>query len=465
MLQSRRTFMSQMGRGAAGATVYPLSREFAFGTPLRRRLQLKVTNPQAVVADGQLKGCEFPPSVVTAGGRRYVFMSTGLAYAHRVESDFHLIGDTRKMDGTEPVYTIGGFDYELRRGLRPLNSSYRREDFYWKKTYCGTFNVDVMPPDSANPEWIFSINHNENKNERFTWPFGTFYVHNSINLNDPAGPKTSSGPTPTGYADYQPGYFGFVSMSYAPLTEDTRFGMILNKHDMGPILWPWSGFLTEDGKGKHPRYKNPHPHPSSLLAEDPKDGKKYLYIFQIESAVSSDGDRMIMASRAPIASRAMPGSFLNFYRGDYTEPSLPKNMKEDIALLLTRPGGRCDPIHPSLDGTHERMNRFFVARLKRSGLFLSVETYSIQEGNESYVETALRLSEDLRNWTGRFVVPNTRVSSRQRRSETPPFYMSYPKFLSADGFSHYEIDESERFYIIATKPHALVYRELTIEIA
>jgi hypothetical protein len=321
-----------------------------------------------------------------------------------------------------------------------------------------------MPADGNHGEWVFSVNHNENKNERFLWPFGTLYVHNSINLNDPAGPETSSGPNPTGYRDYQPGYFGFVSMSYAPLTPETRHGMILNKHDMGPILWPWSGFLTKDGKDKHPQYNNPHPHPSSLIAEDPKDGKKYIYVFQIESSTKPDGDRMIMAARAPIESRARPGSFLNLYRGEYTEPALPKNMKEDIAVLLTRPGGRCDPIHPSLDGTHERINRFFAARLMRSGLFLSVESYSLEEGGERYMETALRLSEDLRTWSDRFVVPNTRVSSRQRRSETPPFYLSYPKFLSGDGSSHYEIDESEPFYIIATKPHALVYRELSIEL-
>ena len=56
------------------------------------------------------------------------------------------------------------------------------------------------------------------------------------------------------------------------------------------------------------------------------------------------------------------------------------------------------------------------------------------------------------------------LSSRQKRSKTPPFAMYYPKFLSADGSTHYEIDESEPFYVIATKPHEMVYRELAIEI-
>jgi hypothetical protein len=464
MSHSRRFFVSKVGSGLAAATIGSVASRAGYGRPLRKELKLRITNPDAVVKGPKVKGCEFPPNVVTAGGRRFVFMSGGLSYVYEVAPDMHILQQPQRITASEKVYSIGGFDYELRTGIRKLTTEYSRQDFYWKKTYCGTFNVDLLPGDAKEGEWVFSVNHNENKNERFNWQYGTFYVHNSINLNDPAGPNTSSGPTPTGYRDYQPGYFGFVSMSYAPLTADTRYGMILNKYDMGPILWPWSGFLSKDGKDKHPGYKNPHPHPSSLIAEDPKDGKKYIYVFQIESSTKPNGDRMIMAARSPIESRAMPGSFLNFYRGEYTEPSLPQNMKEDIAVLLTRPGGRCDPVHPSLDGTHEGINRFFAARLKQSGLFLSVETYSFQERGERYMETALRLSEDLRSWTDRFVVPNTKVSSRQRRSETPPFYMAYPKFLSADGSSHYEIDESKPFYIIATKPHALVYRELSIDV-
>ena len=53
---------------------------------------------------------------------------------------------------------------------------------------------------------------------------------------------------------------------------------------------------------------------------------------------------------------------------------------------------------------------------------------------------------------------------RKRDRDSKPFCLTYPKFLSADGASHYEIDESEPFYIIGTKPHALVYRELEIVI-
>ncbi|MCW5979504.1 MAG: twin-arginine translocation signal domain-containing protein [Bryobacteraceae bacterium] len=455
MNPSRRNFLA--GAGAAGVA----TASKGYGAPLRNVLALKVTNPDAPALDPKVRGCEFPPNIVTVAGRRHVFMSGGMSYAYTVERDFHLLKEPNRMFETERLYAIGGFDYEMIRGVRAFNCDYDPQKFYWKKTYCGTFNVDVLPYDGRE-QWVFSINHCENKNERFVRPFGTFYVHNSINRNDPSGPDTSSGPTPTGYRDYQPGYFGFVSMSYAPVTAETKWGVDLQQHDMGAILWPRTPFLTTDGKTKNPLYKNPHPHPSSLVAEDPRDGKKYIYVWAIETPAREDASNMIIAARSPVEARGMPGSFLNFYRGDYTEPSLPKNMNQDIAVLATLPGGPSEAIHPTCEG---RMNRFFVAQLKRSGLFLSIESYSVTEGQERYLESALRLSQDLRTWTERFVLPNSRVSSRQIHSPTPPFGLYYPKFLSADGSSHYLIDESEPFYIIATKPHALVYRELSIKIA
>jgi hypothetical protein len=461
MSTSRRKFLAgstAAGAALAGITTAPAT---GYGAPLRRVLKLKVTNPDAPVADLRIRGCEFPPNVVTVAGRRHVFMSGGLSYAYTVAKDFHLIHEPGRMFESERLYAIGGFDYEMTNGMRAFNTKYDPQKFYWKKTYCGTFNVDVLPYDGRE-QWVFSINHCENKNERFVRPFGTFYVHNSINRNDPSGPETSSGSTPpAAYRDYQPGYFGFVSMSYAPVTAETKWGVELEKNDMGAILWPRSGFLTPDGKAKHPKYRNPHPHPSSLVAEDPKDGKKYVYVWELVTAEREDASTMVAAARSPVEARALPGSFRNYWRGDYTEPSLPKNMSEDIAILATRPGGNAEAIHPTAEG---RMNRFFVARLKRSGLFLSIESYSGGEGTDRYMESALRLSEDLRTWTDRFVLPNSRVSSRQIQSPTPPFGLYYPKFLSADGSSHYELDESAPFYLIATKPHALICRELSIEI-
>ena len=166
MQDSRRSFVSKLGSEVAAATVS------GYGLPLRRELKLRITNADAVVEDPRVKGCEFPPSVVTAGGRRFVFMSTGRAFVHEVDSALHILKEPRKITASERVYSIGGFDYELRNGHRTLATEYRREDVYWKKTYCGTFNVDVMPADARHSEWVFSINHNERRTNASTGSSG-----------------------------------------------------------------------------------------------------------------------------------------------------------------------------------------------------------------------------------------------------------------------------------------------------
>lgn len=38
------------------------------------------------------------------------------------------------------------------------------------------------------------------------------------------------------------------------------------------------------------------------------------------------------------------------------------------------------------------------------------------------------------------------------------------QFLGRDGATHAEIDESQPFFVIASKPHTLVWREARIEI-
>jgi hypothetical protein len=463
---SRRDFVKKSAKLAAGAAIVGslTGTGEGHGGPLKKRLRLKINNPDSPVIDPEMRvprfnyflSNEFPPSVVTAGGRRHIFISTGRAIAVRIPLDTHILKDPDCAIKSPSMFSIAGFDAEVAMGRVPFNGDYDRQTTYWRKNYCGTFNVDVMKADANHPEWVYAINHCENKNEVQRRKWGMLYYHNSINLNDPSGPGRSSGMKDGYYRGHQPSFFGLVSMSYAPVKAYTKWGVEQYKHDMGPIIWPQTAFMSPDGKTVAPGYKHAHSHPSSLIAEDPKDGKTYLYVWANLSSTREDKRNMVGAARSPIEARGLPGSYLNFYRGGYTEPSLPENMSEDIDLLVTRRGGKADVIHPEL----YNINRFFVARLKRSGLFLSVESYS--EGND--LVTALRLSEDLYSWTDRIEIPNSRVDRRKEVRLKPPYCMYYPKFLSRDGSSHYEMDESEPFYIIATKYHYLVYRELSIDI-
>lgn len=459
---SRRRWLNQ-SLHAAGAATLATEGGRGYGAPLSRKLSLKIRNPEAAVLDAKMPtpkgtGNEFPPSVVTAAGRRWLFIGNNHSVAVPIPVDGHILKDPSLAVQQPPIYSIGGVVHEIRLGRLPFLYNIP-DDVFWRHTYCGAFNVDVMPEGNGHTEWIFSINHCENKNLSWRTKYTKIFTTNSINPADEATATTTSGNFTGRFRDYQPAYFGLVSMSYAPIAPETKYGAELFHHDMGPVTWPQTGFMTPDGKLKAPGYNNPHPHPSSLIAEDPRDGRKYVYLFEV-IADPENSTSMIGAARSPLAERGLPGTYMNFYRGEYTEPSLP-DMSGGIVQSRCRKGGRASAIHPS---TSCHMNRFFVARLKRSGLFLSVETYTIRDGSESYMETALRLSEDLRNWTDRFAVPNTRVNSGQKRGESGPFNMYYPKFLSGDGSSHYLIDESERFYILATKPHETVYRELSIEV-
>jgi hypothetical protein len=449
----------------AAGLVHPWSA--GHGGPQRKKLALRITNPDEKVIDAHmptpptLKN-EFPPSVVTVGGRRWLFIGSNHSVVVPIPANTHILKDPECSVRSPEIYTIGGAVHEIRLGRLPVLHKIPADE-YWRHTYCGTFNVDVMPKDRKNPEWVFSINHCENKNLSWKTGFTKWFTTNSINPADEATPKTTSGAWGEGgkFMDYQPAYFGLVSMSYAPVTAETQYGAELFHHDMGPIIWPQMGFMTPDGSKKNPAYTNPHSHPSSLIAEDPNDGKTYVYVWANISGIRPGDHNMIGAARSPIESRGLPGTFANYYQGDYTEPSLPANMNQDISILRTLKGGKADPIHPSAQG---RINRFFAARLKRSGLFLSVESYNDTDSSaKDYKETALRLSHDLRTWTDRIPVPGTRSYKSYGRMD-PPFAFYYPKFLSADGSSHYEIDESKPFYIIGTKPHEVVYRELEIDI-
>jgi hypothetical protein len=455
---NRRTLLSSAAGGLASGRA-------GYGRPLQRRLELRVANPDAPVVDARMAtprpaSNEFPPTVVETSRGRLLFIGTNHSVAVPLAPGVHILKEPGCALAAPPVFSIGGIVHEMRLGRLPMLYDIPTRE-YWRHTYCGAFDLLTLPASGSRPEWVYAINHCENKNLSFKTRFTRIYTTNSVNPADEATPATTSGSLTGEFRDYQPAYFGFVSMAYAPVTAETKWGGELFHHDQGPILWPPTGMMTPDGSRKHPQYRNPHPHPSALLAEDPKDGKPYIYVFAVDSGQGAGDGTMVMAARAPLTSHGLPGAFLNYYRGEYSEPSLPADMRQDIAELRTLPGGRCDPIHPDLDGTTVRPNRFFVARMRRSGLFLSVEAFSYAEGGRTYYELGLRLSEDLRVWSRRFPVPGTRT---ERGAKTGPLRLAYPKFLGGDGHSHHFIDETETFYILGTKPYELAYRELRVSI-
>jgi hypothetical protein len=83
----------------------------------RARIQTTAAGPTATskyqagipTLDPNVRRCEFLPGVVTAGGRRFVFMPSRLAYAYEVDRDLHILHEPQRITALEPVYSIGGF--------------------------------------------------------------------------------------------------------------------------------------------------------------------------------------------------------------------------------------------------------------------------------------------------------------------------------------------------------------------
>ena len=100
------------------------------GGPVKNRLALRIKNPEAPIVDPQMPrpkngylANECPPSVVTAGGRRQIFIACGRSMAVEVPVDTHLLRDRDAFQRADPVWAIGGFDAEIAMGRLPLNAS------------------------------------------------------------------------------------------------------------------------------------------------------------------------------------------------------------------------------------------------------------------------------------------------------------------------------------------------------
>ena len=151
---NRRGFIKKSAKYIAGtALIASASKEIGYGGPLKRQLTLKIKNPDAPVIDALMptpKGFsnEFPPSVVTVGGRRFIFVSCGRAVAIEIPVDTHILNDPKCTTRSPAIWAIGGFDAEITYGRLPVFTEYNRQKMYWRKNYCGTFTVD-----SLKKEW------------------------------------------------------------------------------------------------------------------------------------------------------------------------------------------------------------------------------------------------------------------------------------------------------------------------
>lgn len=259
---------------------------------------------------------------------------------------------------------------------------------------------------------------------------------------------------PTSGCGYQNGDINrtFLCLTWTPNTEATNGG---NKYftDMGPIIWPATGYFLPNGQGASVGCAN-----NTTIQAD-----GYLYVFYKDQSYYDIGKTMgpgrmpgIKVARAPISDALNPLAYQTYYEGQWNQ-SLPAGFnKNNIQRYYTSLG----PQGTTLLETDRDYTRFAVAKVAGTNYYLGLGNYpdpnkrwQDADGNwHNHQVTTLKYSYDLVHWFG------------DREIYRAPSYkhsqFNYPIFLSADGWTNTTIDENN-FYITGTKPE---YNGITNEV-
>ena len=319
-------------------------------------------------------------------------------------------------------------------------------------------------------DFLYGFHHMENPNET-NWENTAFkrpYRQKTVFKNGADRYETTIVPPPPGgwkfpedYSGYAPGkqdyglvwdtYFSMITMSWSHFGGD--YGIEHMAHEEGAVIWPSLGFHDGNGKVLH----HGHRHPSSIV----HDG--YLYLFYIDvpdlgyganfrnqgqepTALPEGCEAGVKMSRAEIREDGTLGPFYNYYRGAFSEKSLPEGYNKDDPAFTAVPGGKSSRVHPDLD---ENMQRFSVAKVKDTDYFLSIEEKWIYQ-NDTMVGAKffIRASRDLINWG-----PGAEITDVGQ----------YPIFANADYTSNTEIDADD-FLIAVSNSGTPRVKRVAVEI-
>ena len=303
----------------------------------------------------------------------------------------------------------------------------------WRRSYCGIYSAHYVVHPTQGPIDI-GFCHDENKN----------ICGGPENTIDPQVPIDCSKP-------YQ-GYFAMVSAVWTSSTQSDNWGQKGYGNDLGPILWPSSGFVAPDGVSPATQGLL---QPSSIISGD------YIYVF-----IADDGplpavpqkeegrERGIKLVRVPVAGCLDPAQYQVYYKdtaGDVNWlPSLPPGFtKENMLQYVTVKGPKSTNIlsNGSFDNTWSY--RFTAAKVNNTDYFIGCEEY-LDDNDVTNIDgvaharhhVALRFSYDLMNWSPREMVVET-------SEDWDASNFNYPILLSADGWSNTAID-LDSFYVIGT---------------
>jgi hypothetical protein len=301
----------------------------------------------------------------------------------------------------------------------------------WSRVYYAVYSAEYFRHPAAGTVSLAFL-HGENKDVCD----GGNDCHNTINT-DPSNVCPFKG-------DYWPRYNSFICASWISNTQATNWGQQYFSNELGPIVWPCTGYL-QSNRVKATTGVN---HPSSIQYNG------YVYVFYHDAGPygglnphDEEGRQEgIKVVRAPLGDALDPHAYQAYYRdpsgNEYWNPSLPAGFTKETMLDYLRVPGPMTTDLMGDEGHNLYGNlRFSVARVRDKDYFIGVESY-IDYADGSKYKTALRFSTDLLHWTDRRMIIDVATDFTTSK-------MNYPIFLSADGWSNSVVDENG-FYVLGT---------------
>jgi hypothetical protein len=314
----------------------------------------------------------------------------------------------------------------------------------WKRNYHAIYSAAYINHPSVGPVSLGFL-HGENKNQVTGKSYSAFSqtyqntIQQDVTIN-PLNHNTYSGGEP--FVEGWLAYNAIISAAWVPNNISTNWGQQFFRNELGPIAWPSTAYITENGVKSTSGLK----HPSSIVDGD------YVYVFFADggpygSNVPSETGRLegIKVVRAPLSGALDPTAYTVYYKDSAgTEswlPSLPEGFtKETMLDFVAVKGPRSTDIMDDVHGMSQHI-RFSVAKVRDKNYFIGVEEY-IDIADAHKFKIALRFSNDLTSWTDRRLV--VYEAAHWRETE-----MNYPIFLDKEGWTNTEIDIDD-FYILGT---------------
>lgn len=383
---------------------------------------------------------EVPPWIIPGGWKSYLFVDGSSTYIWSSPSPLTTNRSINfRQEGVGPYNVSKSYiNTEAYHNLQP--------GFDWKRTYHAIYSAaSFHHPNEGKVSLGFL--HGENKNYvsgDAKNPMSKKYP-NTIQKNCPIDPfdrTTYSGGNP--YIEGWKAYNGIISAAWVPNNEATNWGQQFFSNELGPIVWPATAYVTNQGVKATCGLR----HPSSIVHNN------YVYVYYVESGAYANNipdeegcHEGIKVARAPLNDALNPLSYEVYYKApngvESWNRSLPGGFtKERMLDFITVKGGKATDIMGDTKNEAQEI-RFSVAKVENEHYFIGVEEF-IDHTDNNLWKIAIRFSADLVNWTDRRFIVRSAPEWDQIR-------VNYPIFLSSDGWSNTEIDIND-FYIIGTDP-------------